>query len=68
MSEQLLSYEMPELLTFQILKQKEQQKQPWHMAVQPHQHICMLYTYIAACQIEQLQYIGLQNEWIRTAT
>lgn len=36
---------MHELFTFQILKHSLTEKQPWLLAVQSQQHICMLYVY-----------------------
>lgn len=41
----IVLYEMHELLTFQILKHSLTEKQPWLLAVQSQQHICMLYVY-----------------------
>lgn len=47
---------MHELLTFQILKHSLTEKQPWLLAVQSQQHICMLYMYMA-CQIKITMYL-----------
>lgn len=57
---------MHELLTFQILKHSLTEKQPWLLAVQSQQHICMLYVYGMSDQNYNVS--TYKKQWIRTAT
>lgn len=64
----IVLHEMHELLllTLQILKHSLTEKQPWLLAVQSQQHICMLYVYGMSDQNYNAS--TYKKQWIRTVT